>query len=154
MAKKKRSDAAWIARRGLVETRDTEIHRPILRKPGFNGVPTFGEMETSLGRALRAKRSERKLTREQLATMIGLSTQVFGRYEKAISKMNVTRLIHLCEILDVSPVDLIYEAAPHLFGDTPQEAKLRASAARWLWELPASTVAALHDVMVTMIPRS
>lgn len=48
-------------------------------------------MESALSPAMRAKRSERKLTREQLATMVGLSAQVFGRYEKAISKMHVTR---------------------------------------------------------------
>lgn len=91
--------------------------------------------------------------REQHAAMVGLSTQVFGRYEKAISKMHVTRLIHLCEILDASPVDMIYAAAPHLFGDTQDEAAIRATAMRDLFKLRPSAVAALQGVIATMIPE-
>lgn len=44
--------------------------------------------------------------------MIGLSTQVFGRHEKAISKIQVTRLIHLCEVLNASPIDMIHNLEP------------------------------------------
>jgi hypothetical protein len=77
--------------------------------------------------------------------MIGLSTQVFGRYEKAISKMHVTRLIHLCEILDASPVEMIHAAAPHLFGKTEEEARIRAEALSTVQKLP-------EDLLVLLLP--
>jgi hypothetical protein len=51
---KNRNDLAYIARRGLVETRDPEIDRPILRKPGFAGITPLRDMESRLGRAMRA----------------------------------------------------------------------------------------------------
>jgi transcriptional regulator with XRE-family HTH domain len=150
---KDRNHLAYIARRGLVETRDPEIGRPVLRKPGFAGISPLGDMESALSRAMRAKRTECKLTREQLAAMVGLSAQVFGGYEKAISKMHVTRLIHLCEILDASPVDMIHAAAPHLFGDSMEEAKIRADTMSALFSLPPAAVAALQRVIVAMIPE-
>ena len=53
-----------------------------------------------------------------MARYFGLSTQVFGRYEKAISKLHVTRLVHLSEVLGFHPMELVYAAAPHLFGKT------------------------------------
>ena len=65
------------------------------------------------------------MTREQLAELLGISGQVYGRYERAESKINVTRLIHLSEILGFAPIEMIYAAAPHLFGKTPKEAENR-----------------------------
>lgn len=65
MAKKNQNDAAWIAGRGLVETHDAEIDRPVLRKPGFNGIPSFGEMEAVLSTAVRKSRTEQAPTRER-----------------------------------------------------------------------------------------
>jgi ribosome-binding protein aMBF1 (putative translation factor) len=78
-------------------------------------------MEKTLSQQRAKSREMRGLTREQLAAMLGLSTQVFRRCEVAVSKMHVTRLVHLCEFLDVSPVAMIYQAAPHLFGKSPEK---------------------------------
>ncbi|WP_095204594.1 helix-turn-helix transcriptional regulator [Mesorhizobium carmichaelinearum] len=154
MARKSRNDIDYVVKRGLVETRDAEIDRPILRKPGFAGMPSFGDMEDCLSREMRAKRAERKLTREQLAAMIGLSTQVFGRYEKAISKMHVTRLIHICEVLDASPVDMIFQAAPHLFGKSDEEARTRAEALSAIQSLPKNLLVLLLPLLNELRSRT
>ncbi|WP_210212374.1 helix-turn-helix transcriptional regulator, partial [Mesorhizobium sp. M4B.F.Ca.ET.049.02.1.2] len=98
----------------------------------------------------RACRERRGLTHENLALMLGLSTQVFRRYEVAFSKMHVTRLIHLCEILGASPIAMIAETAPHLFGKTRLEAETRAQALAALEQLPEAMVALLLPLLQTL----
>ncbi|MEO5756546.1 MAG: helix-turn-helix transcriptional regulator, partial [Mesorhizobium sp.] len=117
-----KNDIAYDEKTGLVATTDPEIDKPVFRRPGFNGIDKLGEMDERISAFLRKARDDTGLTREEVARYLGLSTQVFGRYEKAISKLHVTRLVHLSEILGFHPMELVYAAAPHLFGKTPEEA--------------------------------
>ena len=87
------------------------------------------------------------LTREQLAELLGISGQVYGRYERAFSKMNVTRLIHLSEILGFKPIEMIYAAAPHLFGKTPKEAENRIRLMRLMSRMRPEAV----DLLLTLV---
>ena len=135
---------------GLVETTDPEIDKPIFRKPGFNGIEDFGEMDRRISVFLRKGRDGIGLTREEVARFLGLSTPVFGRYEKAISKLHVTRLIHLSEVLGFHPMELVYAAAPHLFGKTPQQAEDEMKLAKLIWKLPPSTVGTLIKLVDEM----
>nr|WP_292122746.1 helix-turn-helix transcriptional regulator [Mesorhizobium sp.] len=48
--------------------------------------------------------------------MLGLSDQVYNRYENAVSWLTVGRLLHICEVLSISPVEILYPVAPHLWG--------------------------------------
>ncbi|RWX58457.1 hypothetical protein EN780_36690 [Mesorhizobium sp. M4B.F.Ca.ET.089.01.1.1] len=68
----------------------------------------------------------------------------------AFSKMHVTRLIHLCEILGASPIAMIAETAPHLFGKTRLEAETRAQAIAALEQLPEAMVALLLPLLQTL----
>lgn len=95
------------------------------RRPGFDGIETLGEMDAKISAFLRRKREDLGLSRNDLAPMLGLSAPVYGRYERAFSRMTVTRMIHLCELLGFMPIDMLYEAAPHLWGKTPEEAEDR-----------------------------
>lgn len=135
---------------GLVETVDPEIDKPIFRRPGFNGIDKLGEMDERISVFLRKVRDDTGLTREEVARYLGLSTQVFGRYEKAISKLHVTRLVHLSEVLGFHPMELIYAAAPHLFGKTPEEAADQIALAKLIWTLPHSTVSTLVKLVDEM----
>ncbi|TIO81681.1 MAG: helix-turn-helix transcriptional regulator [Mesorhizobium sp.] len=54
--------------------------------------------------------------RSKLAPMLGLSDQVYNRYENAVSWLTVGRLLHICEVLSISPVEILYPVAPHLWG--------------------------------------
>ncbi|MEI9425866.1 helix-turn-helix transcriptional regulator [Mesorhizobium sp. Cs1299R1N1] len=147
MAKAKKYQGHDVVSEGLVETQEPGFDKPVFRRPGFNGVLSFDAMEKALSEQTRASREMRGLTRENLASVLGLSTQVFRRYEVAFSKMHVTRLIHICEILDVSPFAMIVQAAPHLFGKTPQEAETRAQAIAALEQLPENSVALLLPLL-------
>ncbi|TDW28124.1 helix-turn-helix protein [Rhizobium azibense] len=137
----------YIENAGLVETRDPEIGNPIYRRPSFDGPPELGEMDNQIGEALRAARERRGLTRPELAPLLGLTTQVYGRYERGESKMHVTRLVHLSELLDFSPFDLLFAAAPHLWGKSKEEAELRHRLMKHIEELPLDKAKLLLGVV-------
>ncbi|MGX5851065.1 helix-turn-helix domain-containing protein [Mesorhizobium sp. PL10] len=138
-----KNNVPYEERAGLVETTDPEIDKPIFRRPGFAGIDELGEMDERISAFLLKARRDVGITREELAHFLGLSTQVFGRYEKAISKLHVTRLVHLSEILGFHPMELVYEAAPHLFGKTAEQAADQIKLAKQIWSLPPSTVSTL-----------
>ncbi len=138
-----KNKVAYETEKGLVETTDPEIDKPIFRRPGFAGISKLGEMDGRISAFILKARHEKQLTREELARYLGLSTQVFGRYEKAISKLHVTRLVHLSEVLGFHPMELVFQAAPHLFGKTAEEAADQIALAKLIWTLPQSTVSTL-----------
>lgn len=127
---------SYIESAGLVEVRDPEIDSPIYRREGFEGITELGEMDKKLGEALRVARDAQSLTRPDLVPLVGLTPQVYGRYERGEAKMHVTRLVHLSELLDFSPLDLIFAAAPHLWGASAEEADIRHRLMKHIEALP------------------
>jgi transcriptional regulator with XRE-family HTH domain len=142
----------YIDRRGLVETEDSEVDKPIWRKPGFNGVRSLLEMEEELSRFLRDRRDALNLNREQVGMMVGLHHEIYARHERAGAKLRVARLLHLAELLDFSPVEAIYAAAPQFFGETKEEAETRFKLAMRMLDLPASTAQNLLRLVEELSP--
>lgn len=138
---------------GLVESTDPEIEKPIHRRKSFDGIRTMHEMDEELGSFVRAKREERGLTRAQLAPLLGLSTQVYGRYERAFSKMHVTRMIHLCELLGFMPIEMLFKAAPHLWGETREDAEDRLALVKLVVKLPRNTTKDLLRMVEHLVDR-
>lgn len=136
----------YIDKRGLVETADSEVDKPIYRKPGFNGVRSLLEMEEALSRYLRERRDALNLNREQVGMMVGIHHEIYARHERAGAKLRATRLLHLAELLDFSPVEALYAAAPHLFGENEREAEVKLKLIMRMLDLPAST--AQHLLMM------
>ena len=68
------------------------------------------------------------------------------------ARLTVTRLIHLAEILEFSPIELIYAAAPHLFGDTKEEARDKKELVLRILDMPASTTHSLLQLIVGLSP--
>lgn len=135
----------------LVETIDPEIDKPVFRRPGFEGIKTFGEVDERIAAFIRKAREDKDLTRAELAPLLGLSMQVYGRYERAFSKMHVTRMIHLCEILGFMPMDMLFSAAPHLWGRTPEEARDTMELAQQVVSLPHGTKRDLLALVKKMV---
>lgn len=93
---------------GLVETTDKEVERPLCRRPGLEGeILSFEEMEEKLSSFIRKSREDSGLTRAEFASLVGLSTAVYGRYERAFSHLTVGRMIHLCELLGIAPIEIL-----------------------------------------------
>ncbi|WEZ85962.1 helix-turn-helix transcriptional regulator (plasmid) [Rhizobium sp. 32-5/1] len=139
-----------IAELGLVKTSDPENEKPVYRREGFDGIVTFEGLDTKVGEALRNCRQQRDLSRAELATLVGLSEQVYGRYERNSSKMHVSRMIHLSEVLGVSPLTMLYSAAPHLWGATDKEAETRFRMMKMLEDLPSETMSSIVTLLETV----
>jgi transcriptional regulator with XRE-family HTH domain len=139
-----------IAELGLVKTADPENEKPVYRREGLDGISTFEELDAKLGEELRKCRQAKDLSRADLATLVGLSEQVYGRYERSSSRMQVSRLIHLSEILGVSPLGILFATAPHLWGKTPGEADTRFRMIKLLDELPAETMSSIVTLLETV----
>ncbi|MDH0369811.1 helix-turn-helix domain-containing protein [Brucella anthropi] len=134
----------------LEKTNDPEIDKPVFRRPGFNGISTFEEIDQRLAKYLREARDKAGLKQADFAPLMGLSTPVYGRYERAFSKLHVTRMVHISEVLNVMPIDMLYEAAPHLWGKSEEEAKDRVELAKLVANLPHSTTRDLLSLVKKM----
>ncbi|MBE0703237.1 MAG: helix-turn-helix transcriptional regulator [Afipia sp.] len=144
----------YIDRHGLVETTDSEVDKPIWRRPGFNGIRSLLEMEEELSRFLRERRDALNLNREQVGMMVGLHQEIYARHERAGAKLRVARLLHLAELLDFSPVEAVYAAAPHLFGDSREEAEVKMKLIMRMLDLPSSTAQHLLMMIEELSPDS
>ena len=142
----------YIDKHGLVETTDSEVDKPIWRKPGFDGVRSLLDMEKELSRFLRERRDALNLNREQLGMMVGLHQEIYARHERAGAKLRVTRLLHLAELLGFSPVEAIYAAAPQLFGDSQEEAAVKNKLVKRILDLPAATAQNLLMLVEELSP--
>ncbi|WP_353646767.1 helix-turn-helix transcriptional regulator [Mesorhizobium sp. WSM2239] len=142
----------YIDRQGLVETEDSEVGKPIYRKPGLDGIRSLSEMEEELSRYLRERRDAQNLNREQVGMMVGIHAEILARHERAGAKLRATRLIHLAELLDFSPVEAIHAAAPHLFGSSQQEADVKLKLMLRMLDLPASTAEHLMVLVEDLSP--
>jgi len=144
--------SSYKSARGLTETNDPELERPVYRKSGFEGIQTAKEMDERISNFLKDIRESKNLSRAELAHLLGLSVSVYGRYERAESRMTVPRLIHLCELMGFMPIEMIFEAAPHLWGKTPEEAEERRTLTRLIERLPPDTTRDLIRLLKRMTP--
>ncbi|AYD00640.1 transcriptional regulator [Neorhizobium sp. NCHU2750] len=135
---------------GIVEADDGEGDKPIFRRPGFEGVVSLTDLEKRIGEALRQARDKTGLTHADVAPMLGLHPQVYGRYERGESKLNVSRLIQLSELLNFSPLDVLLAAAPYRFGETSGEADQRARLMQIVETLPPDAVTSLLSLVEAM----
>jgi transcriptional regulator with XRE-family HTH domain len=110
-------------------------------------------MEEKLSAFVRNCREDSGLTRAEFASLYGLSAAVYRRYERAFSRLTVGRMIHLCELLGFTPIELLYEVAPHLYGKSREEAEDRLKLSRLIDELPHPTVRNLVQLVEQMTPN-
>lgn len=142
-----------VKTRELCATQDPSIDKPIMRKSTPQGITDFDEMQGVIGELLRQAREVTGLTRGELASLVGLNPVVYGRYEKAVSHMTVVRLIHMCELLGISPDQLTAEIAPHVYGRTPDEARDYVRLMDMISKLPADAVSDLREFVSRITPE-
>ncbi|MGV2102882.1 helix-turn-helix domain-containing protein [Rhizobium sp. 21-4511-3d] len=130
----------YINEVGLVATSDPKVERPVYRKRGFGGTATPQQMDNAIAASLRYVRLEKRLSRAELSLLLGSMEQVYGRYERALTKLHATQVLHLCEILEVFPDDLLFDAAPHLWGSSEEEARERRRVMKLVQKLSPETL--------------
>ncbi len=133
--------------RSLVEVKDLEGDKSYSRSPAFGEIRSYAEMDVVVGETLRAYRERNKMLQSDIAGLMGLATPVYGRYERGEVRLNIGRAIHLCEILGIKPDELLYEAAPHLWGDTPESAHERHELEKIVNLLPDDVVRNLLSIV-------
>lgn len=136
----------YIERHGLVETTDATVNKPIYRKPGFDGIVSLSAMEENFSRFLRRKRDAQRLNRQQVGTMVGIHHEIYARHERAAARLTMTRLLHLAELLDFSPIEAIHTITPQFFGSDRKEADMKFDLAMRISGLSAEAAEALLRV--------
>lgn len=80
------------------------------------------DLDRKIGAALLELRNDREIFRTQLASRLGMKETGVRRHETGKTKLSVSRLIELCEVLDANPIEILCPVAPHLFGRTDEGA--------------------------------
>ncbi|WP_117196063.1 helix-turn-helix domain-containing protein [Rhizobium terrae] len=137
----------YINEEGLEATTDPKVDRPVYRRPGFDGIASPSEMDQAIAAALSQKRQEKGLSRADVVLLLGSIQEVYGRYERGVTKLHATQVLHLCEVLRIFPDDLLFDAAPHLWGETPDEAQKRRRITKMIQELPADTLDTIATIL-------
>lgn len=137
---------------GLIAVKDPAYEKPVFRRETGSGIRTFEEIDQALGAILKEKREAAGLSRDAIAELIGLSTQVYGRYERGFSALTATRLIHVCEVLNMELEEMIFAVAPHLYGASQDEAETRYAALSMLRRLDAETLEIVSRLLKQIQP--
>lgn len=91
-------------------------------KSGDLSVEFGGDIEKIIGASFLDLRTARKISRSDLASIIGIKETSLRRHEFGKTKITVSRLIQICETLDANPIEVLGPVAPHLFGATADTA--------------------------------
>lgn len=77
------------------------------------------EVDTSVGKRIRLRRTGLGLSQEKLAEALGLTFQQVQKYEKGANRVGASRLFDLARVLQV-PVEYFFEdLPPHPSADQP-----------------------------------
>ena len=80
------------------------------------------DLKEIIGRNLRNIRADRKLTREKMAELVGVSTTFYANLETGNKMMSVTTLKKIADALGVSTDSILYEDRPCDAADRIQKA--------------------------------
>ena len=75
---------------------------------GIISARSSGKYDIELGRRLRLRRVEQKMSQSELADMLGVSFQQVQRYEKGVNRVGASRLQQIATALDV-PVTFFFD---------------------------------------------
>ena len=80
------------------------------------------DLKEIIGMNLRNIRADRKMTREQMAERVGVSTTFYANLETGNKMMSVTTLKKIADALGVSTDSILYEDRPCEAADRIQKA--------------------------------
>ena len=140
----------FASQRGLVPTTEPEFERngkKLYRVETFDDIVSLADIKDRIAEFLKDVRDRNELSQLELASLLGISAQVWGRYERAISSLEVTRFIVICEQLGLNPVELLGRTSPHLFGKTKEAAAARIELYMRIGNLPDEVCMSLLEMV-------
>lgn len=126
--------------KGLVPVIDEETNRTIYRRKTDLPPLSAEEMDNRISDFLAATRENANITKEEMAELLGLSQQFYGRAERRQSHLRVSRLILIIEILGPEMFDVLAAVAPQIFGKNEAEAAARGKLVGTIMRLPAKNI--------------
>jgi transcriptional regulator with XRE-family HTH domain len=85
---------------------------------------------STIGDRARAERSRLGLNQSEIAERVGISIEVYGRFERGLVTPRLATLMRLCDVLGVEPNDLLLDRAkPRNAASEGPPAKIRQLAA-------------------------
>jgi len=140
----------WVEQLGLQLVQDPDLKKPVYRKPYHGKVHLNAELEDKISTSIREARDKRSLSRSKIAPLLGLSNAVYLRYETSVSRLTVSRLIHLCEVLDATPEEILAPAAPHLWGENQEHSRLLQNTISEIRQLDTEALERILKLVVSM----
>lgn len=130
----------WVEQLGLQLVQDPDLEKPVYRKP-YDG---------KISKSIREARDKRSLSRFKISPLLGLSNAVYHRYETSVSRLTVSRLIHLCEVLDATPEEILGPAAPHLWGENHEHSRLLQNTISEIRQLDTEALERIYKLVFSM----
>ena len=102
--------------------------------------------KTAIGERARSARERLGLNQAEVAERVGISNEVYGRFERGLIAPRLSTLLRLCSVLRVEPNDLLLEEAePAPAGKESMPAQLRKLTAI-LEDADATTISRVTEV--------
>lgn len=81
-----------------------------MAKSASTSPRTATRVDIELGARIRARRSERKMSQEQLAAAIGVTFQQVQKYEKGVNRVAASTLVDISDALGIAAGELLPSA--------------------------------------------
>lgn len=117
-------------------------------------VTSDEDLEKKIGAAIHGLRNDRGMYRTQVASRLGMKETGVRRHETGKTKLSVSRLIQVCEVLDANPVEILCSVAPHLFGRTEEGALQMTTMIKILSRLNDEALTSVFKVIRDLEPHS
>lgn len=150
----------WVSYLGLERVVDPDKDHPVYRKRLDGKIIDLRQLDLLVAQRLRHLRTDRQLAHAKVAMLLGVKEATYARYENASSLMTVGRLLHVFEVLDITPEEFfdpfIKERPPQSEGNS-QEAernKLMEETVGHLQKLDETALKMVHDLVLAMEPRT
>ncbi|NSY51556.1 helix-turn-helix domain-containing protein [Agrobacterium tumefaciens] len=150
----------WVSYLGLERVDDPNKDHPVYRKRLDGKIIDLKELDLLVAQRLRDLRTDRQIAQAKVATLLGVKEATYSRYENASSLMTVGRLIHVFEVLDITPeefFDPFVDERPSHSKEKSGEAvrnKLMGETVDHLKKLDDTALKMVHDLVIAMEPRT
>lgn len=150
----------WVSDLGLERVDDPSRDHSIYRKRLDGKIIDLKELDLLVARRLRHLRTDRQIAQAKVATLLGVKEATYARYENASSLMTVGRLLHVFEVLNITPEEffdpLVNEQPSHSKAESREALRdqLMEETVDHLKKLDDTTLKMVHDLVLAMEPRT
>ena len=150
----------WVSYLGLERVVDPDKDHPVYRKRLDGKIIGLRQLDLLVAQRLRDLRTDRQLAQAKVAMLLGVKEATYARYENASSLMTVGRLLHVFEVLDITPEEFfdpfVKERPPQSEGNSQvaERNKLMEETVGHLQKLDETALKMVHDLVLAMEPRT